>query len=295
MKKLRIAIDVDGTLISENYPFLGVLRNRAKYYINKWHDLGHMIIINTCRSGLAEADVIKFLNENDIYFDLINENDPKLIDFYGMDCRKISADIHIDDRNSEDCIDWDIEAKRVDRLSTENPLIIAIVGKSGSGKTTMAEHIEREFGIVMIRSHTDRDQRHINDNDHTFHTKEEFDEFKEEDMIASTSFGNKRYCCLKSDLKRRNSYVIDEHGLLMLDKSKYDVIAIRMYCPRRELKKRIGKERAARDKGKFSFFRPLFLWLSRYDYYVNTKRSKADSQRQMNKIIKKILKKRINE
>ena len=42
----------------------------------------------------------EFLKENDLAPDLVNENDPALIEFFGNDCRKIYADVFIDDRNA---------------------------------------------------------------------------------------------------------------------------------------------------------------------------------------------------
>lgn len=292
MKKLHIAIDFDSTIASERFPKVGVLINRAKTYINLWHIMGHTIVINTCRSGKAEEDAIEFLNKNNIHYDFINENDPKLIEYYGLDCRKIGADIYIDDKSSDGYVDWDKEWNKVDMLANQKPLIICIVGKSGSGKTTLAEHIEREFGIVMIQSHTDRDKRTPDEDGHTFHTPEEFNKFNHEDMLAYVKFGDKQYCCLKSDLRRKNTYVIDESGLSQLDRSEYDVISIRTNCSKKTLEKRVGAERAARDKGKFSFFHPFILWFSKFNYYVNTNCSKEKSQIQINKVIKKILKNR---
>ena len=66
-------------------------------------------------------------------------------------------------------------------------LIICIVGESGSGKTTIAEYIEREHGIKMMKSYTD--VLCVIRETNTFVTKEEFDSFSHDDMIAHTEFG----------------------------------------------------------------------------------------------------------
>lgn len=97
------------------------------------------------------------------------------------------------------------------------PKILAITGKSGTGKTTIAQYIEDTFKIKMIESHTDRPKRHPEEVGHTFHTKEEYDQLNKEDMIAYTNWNGNRYCCLKEDVLDENVYVIDEKGLTMME------------------------------------------------------------------------------
>lgn len=284
MRKLNICIDFDGTIVSENYPNIGVLLNGAKEAINKWFELGHTIIINTCRSGQAEENARIFLNENGVKFHYLNENNPVLIEKYGMDCRKMSGDIYFDDKNAKYFVDWIGFDEEVQKLSIRKPLIIAIVGPSGSGKTTIAEHIERQFGIKMIESHTDRSKRHPKETGHTFHTREEFDQFDVDDMIAYTEFGNKRYCCLKDDVRDRNTYVIDEYGLNILEKKYnniYDIVSLKVECPEDILLERAGIERVSRDKGKFT--------RKNFDYSVNTNCSKHTTRIIVNHVIKDIL------
>ena len=117
-----IAVDFDGTIAEEIWPGPGPIMPEAKRVINGWYDLGHTIIINTCRSGKHEGAAEELLRETGIKFHWINTNDPKLIYQYGMDCRKISADVYIDNRNmgglplieDTDFVDW-LEIDRVMR------------------------------------------------------------------------------------------------------------------------------------------------------------------------------------
>ena len=97
--KIVIAIDFDGTIVEENYPLIGELREGADKYINKLHNEGHTIIIHTCRSGVYAREAFRFLVDKEIEFDYFNENDPRLIEMYDNDSRKISADLYIDDKN----------------------------------------------------------------------------------------------------------------------------------------------------------------------------------------------------
>lgn len=106
MRKKTIAIDFDGTIVECKYPDIGELRKDAKETINKLYDEGYIIIINSCRSAMYEAGIYKTLKENDIDYDYINCNHPSSIEAFGMDCRKISADIYIDDKNLGGIPDW---------------------------------------------------------------------------------------------------------------------------------------------------------------------------------------------
>lgn len=59
---------------------------------------GSRIILNSCRTGEALEKAVQFCKENGLEFDRVNENLPELIEAYGEDSRKISADYYIDDK-----------------------------------------------------------------------------------------------------------------------------------------------------------------------------------------------------
>lgn len=99
IKPKIIAVDFDGTLVENAYPNVGELKLNAKTVINKLKKEGFKIIINTCRSGIFEGRVYEFLEEQGIEYDYINSNLPTQIEYFKQDCRKISADIYIDDKN----------------------------------------------------------------------------------------------------------------------------------------------------------------------------------------------------
>jgi hypothetical protein len=106
MKNLTLSIDFDNTIVEEIYPDIGPLRDNAREVINTLYNEGHTIIINSCRSGIYEAAMEVFLIENEINFSWINCNTPDQIREYGRDCRKISADIYIDDKNLGGIPNW---------------------------------------------------------------------------------------------------------------------------------------------------------------------------------------------
>lgn len=94
-----IAVDFDGTLCSNNWPEIGEpnwdLIDRLKVEQEK----GAKIILWTCRTGQMLNDAISWCNNNcNLSFDAVNENLPEMIEKFGGDCRKIFADVYIDDK-----------------------------------------------------------------------------------------------------------------------------------------------------------------------------------------------------
>lgn len=96
--KIVLSVDFDGTICEHSFPEIGKIKLDAAFYIRKLYDEGFLIIINTCRSGKYEGMAQDFLDENNIPYHYINSNLPHFIEYYGQDCRKISADIYIDDK-----------------------------------------------------------------------------------------------------------------------------------------------------------------------------------------------------
>ena len=83
MKKLVIAVDFDGTIVTNKYPDIGYLKRNAKKVINELFDAGHEIIINSCRQGREECEMVEFLLDNEIKFDEVNQNLCYRIEEYG--------------------------------------------------------------------------------------------------------------------------------------------------------------------------------------------------------------------
>jgi cytidylate kinase len=153
------------------------------------------------------------------------------------------------------------------------PKILAIVGESGTGKTTAAEYIETMYDIPMVRSYTDREPR-LGDTSHTFLSKKEFDQIPREDMIVYTEFGGNRYCCQHKDIHPLNTYVIEEDGYLKLKtiyKSRYRVEGFRLFRDDRSRLESIGETRFNRDKNKF------ILPMSQYEHIYHNEGNDFES------------------
>lgn len=95
-----IAVDFDGTLIKGNkWPDLDGMPELELINHMIWEQKhnGTKIILNTCRTGQALQAAVDYCKAAGLTFDAVNENLPELVEAYGTDSRKISADIYIDD------------------------------------------------------------------------------------------------------------------------------------------------------------------------------------------------------
>ena len=94
------AIDFDNTIALTQYPkiikpipyALEVLKVLSK-------DPHSTLILWTCREGEYLKQAIDFCELYGIHFDYINENCKRNLDLYTVDCRKVSADVYIDDKS----------------------------------------------------------------------------------------------------------------------------------------------------------------------------------------------------
>jgi hypothetical protein len=93
-----IAIDFDGTITKNKWPEVGQFRFLAKPVIKWLQKRGHELILFTCREGDYLYNAYFFLKSNGIEVTYYNENTKERIEEYGGDCRKISADLYLDDK-----------------------------------------------------------------------------------------------------------------------------------------------------------------------------------------------------
>lgn len=95
--------------------------------------------------------------------------------------------------------------------------IILLVGKSGVGKSTIADNLTRMYGLKQVQSYTTRPKRHENEKGHIFVNEEEF---KELDLVAYTYFNQNHYGATQEQVEDCDIYIIDKDGLIEFD-TKY--------------------------------------------------------------------------
>ena len=97
-KNKIIAVDFDGTIVKNAYPNIG----RPNYFlIAQLIELSknNTLILWTCRNNKLLEDALNFCKALGLNFNYVNENCKKILDSYGgVDSRKITADIYIDDK-----------------------------------------------------------------------------------------------------------------------------------------------------------------------------------------------------
>ena len=116
------AIDFDGTIVEDDYPKIGKLKDGAKETINSLYDKGHHIIIWTCRSGIKQSVAEVFLKKNGVKYHTINNSLPHHIaKFNYLDPRKVGADVYIDDKHLGFKVDWKKINKEIKKITEPIP------------------------------------------------------------------------------------------------------------------------------------------------------------------------------
>lgn len=98
-----------------------------------------------------------------------------------------------------------------------NKPLYCFVGKSGSGKTSIVNELEKKCNYKSIQSYTTRRPRYDGEVGHTFISDTSFDKLC--DIVAYTEYNGFRYCATKQQLDEANLYVVDIAGVeSLLDK-----------------------------------------------------------------------------
>lgn len=143
-----------------------------------------------------------------------------------------------------------------------NNFIVLLMGKSGCGKTTIANVLQEKYGWSSIRSYTTRPPRCPGETGHIFVTDEEFDTLT--DRVAYTEFSGYRYCATQQQVEENQIYVIDPDGYEFFLKSYTGnklILPIGILCEEEKLFERMisrgdsfanASARIEHDKKKFA-------------------------------------------
>lgn len=97
-QSLVIAINFDGTIVENRYPFIGRICPFAFETMEALQVKGHRLILWSHRSGKKLDEAVKFCRAHGIEFYAVNKNYPEEI-WDERESRKILADIYIDNCN----------------------------------------------------------------------------------------------------------------------------------------------------------------------------------------------------
>lgn len=98
-----IAVDFDGVLHRGKWPAIGDSDDRLIDALRRARQRGCRLVMNTCRVGDLLRDARNWCIDRGLLFDAINENLAERVTRFGGDCRKISADLYLDDLG----VGWD--------------------------------------------------------------------------------------------------------------------------------------------------------------------------------------------
>lgn len=105
---------------------------------------------------------------------------------------------------------------------------IIIAGRTGTGKTTLMNHIAEKYELPVLKTCTDRPRRADGPEDaYHFFTMEEMDDALNhpEEYVMPTALGDYRYVTKKKDLDKAGIMILNEAEIMILDKSGIEYVA----------------------------------------------------------------------
>lgn len=104
---MLIAVDFDGTIVEHRYPEIGKEIPFAISTLKRLQEEHHRLILWTVREGELLDEAVAFCRQRGLEFYAVNANFPEEEAKPGMTaCRKLKADLFIDDRNVGYLPDW---------------------------------------------------------------------------------------------------------------------------------------------------------------------------------------------
>jgi guanylate kinase len=164
-------------------------------------------------------------------------------------------------------------------MNNKEHVLICLMGKTASGKDTLANELCERTGMRQIISYTTRERRTNEGNTHIFISDAEYQALESSNQIAAfTQIGPYKYCCTVDQLYENDIYVIDPVGvqhLRELNLPNLRLVTVYVNTPdevrkERALKKR-GDDRLVymkRDLAERDQFRTM-LKNSEFDYAIS--------------------------
>ena len=99
-------------------------------------------------------------------------------------------------------------------MENREHILLCLMGRTASGKDTLAQKLCERTGLRQIISYTTRERR-LNEGDtHIFISDEEYKALEDSNQIATfTQIGPYKYCCTVEQLYQNDVYVIDPIGV----------------------------------------------------------------------------------
>ena len=162
-------------------------------------------------------------------------------------------------------------------MENNEHVVVLVVGKTGSGKSSLIKKLSEKTGLRPLLSYTTRPQRSEADNDHTFVSADEYFRAKENGEIAIDGeiAGNYYYATIEqlynADLYTINPEALDR--LLALNLPDVRFVVVYISCPDKLREQRVIKrgddkhKYRTRDFAERSEFR-RFVADEKWDYSI---------------------------
>lgn len=133
-------------------------------------------------------------------------------------------------------------------MENKEHVLICLMGRTASGKDTLANKLCERTGLHQVISYTTRERR-VNEGDtHIFISDEEYQALESSGRIAAfTQIGPYKYCCTIDQLYENDIYVIDPAGVQHL--RELDLPNLRLVTVYVNTPDDIRKERALGKRG----------------------------------------------
>ena len=127
-------------------------------------------------------------------------------------------------------------------------VVLCVMGKTASGKDTLANKLCEKTGLRPVISYTTRERRVNEGNTHIFISDKEYQMLENSGRIATfTQIGQYRYCCTIDQLYESDVYVIDPVGVQNL--RKLNLPNLRLVTVYINTPDDVRKERALNKRG----------------------------------------------
>lgn len=133
-------------------------------------------------------------------------------------------------------------------MDNKEHVLICIMGRTASGKDTLANKLCERTGLRQIISYTTRERR-VNEGDtHIFISDEEYCQLENSGRIAAfTQIGPYKYCCTIDQLYENDVYAIDPIGVQHL--RELNLPNLRLVTVFINTPDEVRKERALNNRG----------------------------------------------
>lgn len=106
---MLIAVDFDGTIVEHRYPEIGKEIPFAISTLKRLQEERHRLVLWTVREGALLNEAVEFCRRRGLEFYAVNANFPEEEAKLGTSaCRKLKADLYIDDRGVGGLPDWGV-------------------------------------------------------------------------------------------------------------------------------------------------------------------------------------------